>query len=195
MWRKVLSSPCFKKTQHYQGIPTLSFLGLNTLLKLYQNYPFPRFANKDIDILEKSKVVPTEYGYCIELGDNLTELFSQKNSGPAGGLELVLDALIDDYMDTIEAEGFQIFLRMPNETVMNIGYGFAAKPGEHLKVNLKTTTVTRLGSPQGSCVNKTSLFKPQKAFVSERECKLTNIIWYFLKDKQCGCWPWYVENR
>lgn len=84
---------------------------------------------------------------------------------------------------------------MPNETVMNTGYGFSASPGQHVNVMLKSTTVTRLGSPQGSCTNTTSLYETQTNYKTEKECKLTNLIWYFLKNSACRCWPWFVQDR
>ena len=137
----------------------------------------------------------TELGQCIEIGDN--NKLIQKVEGPIGGLTLVLDANVQDYLGTTESVGFAIFLRMEKEAVLNKEFAFHVQPGSEVFVNMKYSQITRLGEPWGECKNQSDILNPKAAddILSMKECFLIQQLWSFLRNENCRCWPWFFYKR
>jgi len=150
------------------------------------------FAKEVRDLTSLAHFRYTEYGYCMDINDD--EIFEQKVSGPIGGLDIVMDAKTEHYIEHVASTGFQVFLRNPGETVLNKGWGFSVKPGEHAKVNLHRSEVTRLDGNLGDCETSDSLYFPAQS-TTAKECFMTNILWYFIKTPLCECWPFYFYER
>ncbi|XP_063683632.1 amiloride-sensitive sodium channel subunit alpha-like [Bolinopsis microptera] len=142
----------------------------------------------------------TEMGNCLEINDN--QLFIQRVNGPIGGLSMILDARTEDYVDKTEAEGFFVVLRMPNETVISKEYAFAISPGKETFVQLDTTQVTRLKAPYGDCQDTEDVFKIRAEgkeeitdYLTTKECFTSQVLWKFMNEPKCKCYPWYVYAR
>ena len=143
----------------------------------------------------------TEMGSCLEINDN--QLLVQRVNGPVGGLSMILDAKIEDYLESTEAEGFYVVLRMANESVISKEYAFAVSPGKEWYIQLETKEVTRLGTPYGNCEDDQDIFvtreDEEKARITDhltiKECFTSQVLWKFMNEPQCQCYPWYVYSR
>ena len=140
----------------------------------------------------------TEMGNCLEINDN--QLLIQRVNGPIGGLSMILDARTADYLNNTEAEGFFVVLRMPNETVISKEYAFAISPGKETFIQLDTTQVTRLKAPYGDCQDKEDVFKVRAEeeitdYLTTKECFTSQVLWKFMREPKCKCYPWYVYTR
>ena len=145
-------------------------------------------------IKEFSNITYTELGKCLEMNDN--QVFQQQIEGPIGGLTLYLDAKTDYYLGTVPSYGFVVFLRMPNEAVLNKEFGFFVSPGQETFVRVEITNVSRLGEPYGKCRDMDDVFAANNnRLMTAKECFLTQVIHGYLKDTDCRCWPWYYQKR
>ena len=139
----------------------------------------------------------TEMGYCFEVNDDA--MLVQEVEGQEGGLVMVLDANVDHYLSNVESEGFYITLRMPNETIVNKGFGFTVAPGEEVLVDIEKLEVERLGTPWGNCKDETDLFNSAEGEIGDtlthRECFLLHKLWLYFSDSACRCYPWYFFER
>ena len=139
----------------------------------------------------------TEMGYCFEVNDDAQLV--QEVEGQEGGLVMVLDANVDHYLSNVESEGFYITLRMPNETIVNKGFGFTVSPGEEILIDIEKLEVERLGTPWGNCKDETDIFNSDDGekgdLLTHRECFLLHKLWLYFSDDVCQCYPWYFYER
>lgn len=136
----------------------------------------------------------TGLGTCLELNDN--EYLVQKVNGAVGGLHMTLDLQTKHYLPETEMTGFIITFRSPNETILVQEYGFRVSPGNAYYINVKTSKVTRLAAPWGSCQDQYDHFDDQ-GFMTNKECALNQLLWMYpkLEDEGCGCYPWFFYSR
>ena len=146
----------------------------------------------------------TEMGNCLEINDN--QALVQKVNGPVGGLSMILDAQTEHYIKSTESEGFYVVLRMANESVISKEYAFAVSPGRETFIQLQTTEVTRLEPPYGNCLDTSDLFYVREEEEEKKggkivnpmtikECFTSQVLWQFMKEPQCKCYPWYIYSR
>ncbi|KAL5268637.1 hypothetical protein ACHWQZ_G002476 [Mnemiopsis leidyi] len=200
------------KGRNKRNEPKISYEVINNM-NVYRNFKWNIYSTLDKKTLtfakdnlanlgDTFKVDLTEMGNCLEINDN--QALVQKVNGPVGGLSMILDAQTDHYVRSTESEGFYIVLRMANESVISKEYAFAVSPGKETFIQLETTEVTRLRPPYGSCQDTSDLFHvkgeeetPGKISnpMTIKECFTGQVLWQFMKEPQCKCYPWYIYSR
>ena len=134
----------------------------------------------------------TELGLCFELNDDGS--LKQTSGGMKNGLEVDLNANVDDYLFTTATRGFVIFIRDQDETIMLNRGGYIVSPGSETFIKLTTTSHSRLKEPYGTCKNVPSQFaKYDEHYESVRECVQRQRIEAMIE--LCGCIPWYLADR
>jgi len=129
-------------------------------------------------------------GYCLTFNDDSSLV--QLLGGKPGGMTIDLDAKIADYFPTTSTQGFMVYLRNPNETVLLDRGGILITPGSENFLLLDKKEVTRLEPVFGECKNVSSKFMPSIS-QSVRECIQENV--FNISVSECNCVPWYLIER
>ena len=143
-----------------------------------------------------SNVDFTESGSCLEINDDASLI--QQVQGPIGRLVVVLDLNTEHYLDSTEADGVYITLRMQNETIANKGFGFTVSPGEEVLINIDSVRSERLVDPWGDCQNNIDVLNSHMGdenHLTLKECFLLQKLWSYFRDDRCNCFPWYFWQR
>lgn len=141
---------------------------------------------------EKKATQVTELGNCFELNDS--GRYVQDRGGYKGGFSFDLDANIDAYLESTETQGFILYIRDRDETVMLNQGGLVFSPGTETFISLKARHIERLGEPHGTCQNvESALSKYGVHYETVRECVQRQKIDMMVK--VCNCIPWYLAER
>lgn len=149
---------------------------------------------------EYIKVQDTEMGSCLQINDKRTLV--QRVNGPRGGLSLVLDTQLENYLDETQNEGFYVVIRMPGERVLNREYAFMVSPGKEHYISLDTVQVERLQAPWGTCRDMADVFatsesrgKMAQEILTVKECYSSQVLHQYMNNPECRCYPWYIYSR
>ena len=138
----------------------------------------------------------TQMGRCLEINDD--KKLYQKYYSDSAGFTIDASANLDDYLFSTRTQGFKVFIRSHDETVMIDQGGFLVQPGTETFFKISAKKAIRLGSHWGTCRNVPSAYskygnESNPHYETVRECLQRQRIELYAK--KCGCMPWYFVSR
>eukprot|EP00116_Pleurobrachia_bachei_P002876 sb/3463138/ len=138
----------------------------------------------------------TQLGRCLEINDD--RKFYQTYYSDSAGFTIDATANLDDYLFSTRTQGFKVFLRSHDETVMIDQGGFLVQPGTETFFKISAKKAKRLGSRWGTCRNVPSAYSKygndtNPHYETVRECLQRQRIELYAT--KCSCMPWFFFSR
>ncbi|GFQ83307.1 acid-sensing ion channel 5 [Trichonephila clavata] len=165
---------------------------LNELVKQCSFNSYPCYASNF------SSFKSIQYGNCFTINRKTLErkiTFKVKKVGPDTGLELVLNVMLNSYLNITPSAGVRVVIHSPNENPDPIEEGINISPGYKTHVSLTKTSVKRLPAPyRDRCVEYKVTDNDDSTTGSQYSC--VQECMQQTSQELCGCVdPFLVASR